>query len=188
MAEDTSPLDEPPPEASAETPAGAWSGHGPSRRVRVAAVVFALVVVPVFVLVVAWSEGKCVWSWGPQLGPLVNDPLADKELLGLTLVHSSERRGPQLSNLWSFTPASCQTMVDRSFEPGPGGAVATAEDIFEFAKDNGWTQSGEILRSVDNIIIDMSKPYSRSRDKHVTMSIGGQWDDDLWVGLTFTWG
>jgi hypothetical protein len=79
-------------------------------------------------------------------------------------------------------------MVDRSFEPGPGGAVATAEDIFEFAKDNGWTQSGEILRSVDNIIIDMSKPYSRSRDKHVTMSIGGQWDDDLWVGLTFTWG
>jgi hypothetical protein len=176
------------PETPEEVPVEA-EPVGRHERLRVAVGTCAVVVALVLWFGVSqWSEGKCVWSWGPQLGPLVNDPLADKELLGLTLVYSSERRGPKLSNLFSVTSISCQTIVSRAFEPGPDGAAATVEEIFEFAKDNGWTQSGEILRSVDNIIIDMSKPYSRSREKHATISIGGQWQDQPRAVLTFIWG
>ncbi|MDR1186994.1 MAG: hypothetical protein LBK95_06000, partial [Bifidobacteriaceae bacterium] len=81
----------------------------------------AVVVVSVLVALVGfavwtWGKDRCLWSPDVPFRALVNDPLADKELLGLELGHSREKRGSTPNNLIALNPM-CGSVVDRSFTP-----------------------------------------------------------------------
>jgi hypothetical protein len=127
-----------------------------------------------------WGEEQCLWTLKPQLGPIVRDPLADKELLGLTLISSSERTGHKLDNFMAISP-SCQTDVWRIFEPGPEGVGVTVDEIVEFAAENGWVVTQRPPMATH---WQLAKPYGEFLAKYVTVS-GGNGDGS--VMLSFIW-
>jgi hypothetical protein len=127
-----------------------------------------------------WGEEQCLWTLEPQLGPIVRDPLADKELLGLTLISSSERKGSKLDNFMAISP-SCQTAVRRSFELDPEGPEGTMEKIAEFAEESGWVAT---RRPPMSSSWELVKPYGEFLAKSVRVSRGM---GDRSVTLTFIW-
>jgi hypothetical protein len=127
-----------------------------------------------------WGEEQCLWTLEPQLGPIVRDPLADKGLLGLTLISSSERTGHKLDNFMAISP-SCQTIVRRTFGSGPDGSAATVGRIVESAEENGWIVTKQPPSSAYWVLV---KPYGGSLAKSVNMS-GRDGDDS--VLLSFIW-
>ncbi|MDR1295731.1 MAG: hypothetical protein LBK59_12415, partial [Bifidobacteriaceae bacterium] len=100
-----------------------------------------MVVVLVAGLALGWGIydfGKgSAWGGDEPLGPLVDDPLAAKDLLGLTLSHSEEI--PQTSLEYFMSIESHRASVIRRFEPGPWGSVGTVERIAAYGEDHGWT-------------------------------------------------
>ncbi|MDR1186993.1 MAG: hypothetical protein LBK95_05995 [Bifidobacteriaceae bacterium] len=70
---------------AAHGPAGRWSG----RRVKVMALILVLEVGGRPGQVVwRWGDHKCLWSPDVPFQALLDDPLTDKELLGLELDHT----------------------------------------------------------------------------------------------------
>jgi hypothetical protein len=170
-------------------------GVDPGRwRMRWPAKVFVAVMIGLVVLMVCgfcgmtvwvWGEKECLWSSEPQLGPLVSDPLADKELLGLTSIRSSEREGSNIDNFLAPGP-SCQTTVKRTFGASVEGAGATVDRIVEFAEDNGWIITEESRPSYPMVYLD--KPYDDDRAKSVIVSGHDSGDSGHSVTLTLIWG
>ncbi|MDR1295732.1 MAG: hypothetical protein LBK59_12420 [Bifidobacteriaceae bacterium] len=77
------------------------------------------------------------WGGDEPLGPLVDDPLAAKDLLGLTLSYSEEI--PQTSLDYFMSIEGHWASVERRFEAGPWGLAGTVERIVAYAQDSGWT-------------------------------------------------
>ncbi|MDR1186992.1 MAG: hypothetical protein LBK95_05990 [Bifidobacteriaceae bacterium] len=151
----------PGPDENADDPAPGRTGRWSRRRVKVMALVLALAVGGWLGQVVwRWGEDKCLWSPDVPFRALLNDPLADKELLGLKLDHASETRGSTLGNLISLNPL-CRSVLDRAFTPGPDGAAADARRIVEFAEDNGWVVTDRFGDNGD-FSAWLRKPHSQS--------------------------
>jgi hypothetical protein len=155
-------------------------------RVTVAGVV-AVVILLVTVGVYNWGADRCLWKAGAVLGPLVHDPLAAEDLLGLELIHSSQDSGRELSNIFSKAGA-CLTLVTRSFEPGPDGEAGTLNRIVEFAEENGWWVS-EFSRRPGHVSVDLRKPYSDAKSKSASVRVADvSMDDPPFILLTIKWG
>ncbi|MDR0366760.1 MAG: hypothetical protein LBH68_08045 [Bifidobacteriaceae bacterium] len=90
---------------------------------------------------VAWAipAGKAAGLWLPdqRLRPLTHDPLAAKDLLGLSLIRAEDHAAAGFHNFLSPMP-NRTAYVERRFTAGAGGPEATIEKISAFAEANGW--------------------------------------------------
>jgi hypothetical protein len=128
-------------------------------------------------------EERRLFSGDQPFGPLVRDPLAAKDLLGLTLLNAVDRPTDLPTHWWDFnTEPSLTSTLSRGFSPGPDGTATTVDAIVAFAESHGWTVVGpDAQEGPGNVAL--AKPYG---DKTKLCSVWVSTDSSE-VRLTMAW-
>ncbi|MDR1189834.1 MAG: hypothetical protein LBK95_20675 [Bifidobacteriaceae bacterium] len=118
--------------------------RGPAGNVILVLIVLLVIVVAAGLPIYQWGKANLWWDVDEDLKPLVDDPMADKRLLGMKSLEAgylpaAAARESALGSLLDEIGVSPGPWVDRVFEAGDQGGQAAFDSVIEAAQAEGWT-------------------------------------------------